>query len=294
MLKDIKTLLIAVDLKSDNSAFFQRTIKFINFLGASVILLHVEEDLPLYSYFQDLDSESEENVEEQLQDAVKKFSDSNVTVINSICEKGRPYSVICEMADKLDVDAVVISAGENFKEKKLLGSTADKVIRMSNKNVVLMNQFQEKYSNTVICAYDFSPSSESAFKLSKEFADVSQRSLTVLHVINKVYFSSTVQASNSRIDHFAKIEKIEAAAEKRLKESVTSLIDDTSGLEFLINQGIPAVQICSTVKKHNADWLFIGASGHNKFLQMLMGSTVEDVYRTATTNIFIIKNINGS
>ena len=288
---NIKTLLVAVDLLADNKAFLQKTFRFVNFIKCSVILIYVKEEMHLYDYFTHTETVGDDELELRLKNVKGKFKENGINVVDAIFTKGRPHKVICENADKLDVNAVLLSTGENFHEKRLIGNTADKIIRMANQNIILINQFKETYSNKVVCAYDFSESSKFALKLSKEFSDLSQRKLSVLHVINKIYFSSAVYGSNhSRHDHLAKIEKVETAAGHRLEESAASVLENIDEIDFIVQQGIPAVQICGTVKKQHADWLFLGASGHNSFVKMFMGSTVEEVYRTAATNIFILKN----
>ena len=290
MLDSINTLLVAVDLQADNKAFLQKTFRFVSFLKCSVILISVKEELPQYSYFSDSEKVSDEELQKRLNRLSSKFKENGIEVVDSLLEKGRPHRVIADKADSLSVSAILLSAGANFEEKRLIGNTADKIIRMANQHIILINQLKESQSNKVVCAFDFSKTSENTLELSKKFADLSQRSLSVMHVINKVYFSSSIGGANARLDHFSKIEKIEASAANRLKEAADSVLDGSGNTEFIIQQGIPAVQICSTVKKQNADWLFIGASGHNMFVKMFMGSTVEEVYRTAFTNIFIYKN----
>ena len=293
MTAGLKTLLIAVDLQRDRDEYLTKVRELAKTVGANVSLVFVEEELPLLPYFSSEEKEDPEFLKTKMADLKNSLEAEGIEVSGTHIKSGIPHRVICELGAELAVSAIVIGLGINFPEKKSIGSVAEKVIRKSEQHVLVIND-DSRICGNVLCAYDFSPCSLASVKLAERLSVSFRHNLSLLHVINKIYFSSSPSSStNSKLGYYEKIEKIEHMAAQGVKESVEGTIENVSGIEILIKQGIPSLQICKSIIEEKIDWLVIGASGHNAFVHLFLGSTVEDVIRKGTCNIFVYKKAIG-
>jgi len=83
---------------------------------------------------EDLEDEFTERAEALLETSTESFDDLDLT---TAVEVGAPYSVILEYADDHDVDLIVMGThGRTGVERYLLGSVAEKVVRLADQPVV--------------------------------------------------------------------------------------------------------------------------------------------------------------
>jgi nucleotide-binding universal stress UspA family protein len=176
-------------------------------------------------------------------------------VANEICERART------------TDLVVIGhrgVHERFSTG-LLGGTAESVTRKSPRPV-FVSPMQFRPITHPLLAYDGSQRASAALHSASEFCATLALPLTVLSVTTR-----------------------EANAEKVLDEARRYL--DSYGLQstFLALTGHPHQRIVACICERNHDLLFIGAYGHSRIIEMVLGSTTEYVLRNTSCPVFLTR-----
>jgi nucleotide-binding universal stress UspA family protein len=77
--------------------------------------------------------------------------------------------------------------------------------------------------------------------------------------------------------------------ERTLAEARTYFENYTPKAEFKLLQGHANEEIVKFLKEHDADLLFIGAYGHSRIIEMVLGSTTEYVLRNSPCPVFLAR-----
>jgi nucleotide-binding universal stress UspA family protein len=174
-------------------------------------------------------------------------------VANQLCERAR------------SVDLVMIGhrgVNERFSTG-LLGSTAESVARKCPRPLFISPmQFSE--IKKPVLAYDGSERASRAMRAAAEFANGIGVPLTVVTV--------------------ARDPKL---GERTLAEARAYFEPYTPKADFKLLQGHANEEIVKFLKELDADLLFIGAYGHSRIIEMVLGSTTEYVLRNSPCPVFL-------
>jgi nucleotide-binding universal stress UspA family protein len=142
---DFNTLIVPVDFSENSKAAFVQAIGLVSGDNPVVILLHViDPALPEFAESHDLGSREEiaQRMRKRAERLLEEYTDvcPDEIELDSIISEGRPFLEILQKADDFAVDAIVMSKiGRRGKVEELLfGSTAEKVLRGSNKPVLVL------------------------------------------------------------------------------------------------------------------------------------------------------------
>jgi nucleotide-binding universal stress UspA family protein len=175
-------------------------------------------------------------------------------VANEICERART------------TDLVVIGhrgVNEQFSTG-LLGGTAESITRKSPRPV-FMTPMQFQPINKPLLAYDGSSRASTVMHSAAEFCSALHLSLTVLTVSHR-----------------------EKSGEEKLLEEARHYLNLYDLKPTLLSVTGHAYQrIIEYLKEQGHDLLFIGAYGHSRIIEMVLGSTTEYVLRNASCPVFL-------
>jgi nucleotide-binding universal stress UspA family protein len=276
----IKTILVGLDGSEHARAAARYALWLGQRLGATVVGLHVVDIVSIEgSFFHDISgslgfepyldfsSKMREVLHERGKGLLQEFSDkaaqSGVTA-DTVLTMGVVANEIAEQAKTADL-VVIGHRGVNEKfSTGLLGSTAESVTRKCPKPVFVCTLDFQECSNPVL-AYDGSQRAAAAMQSAAEFCTTLRLPLTVLTV-----------------------HKDEAAGRKVLDEAETYLRSYELRTAFALQQtGNAPERIANFIKEHHHDLLFIGAYGHSRIIEMVLGSTTEYVLRNTPCPVFL-------
>lgn len=184
---------------------------------------------------------------------------------------GKVSTVIVEEAQEADL-ILMAKKGEHFhlKEGGLLGSVAESVTRNSGKPVLVTPEtFMEIESMAV--AYDGSASAEKALNLSLDLSEKAAWPLTAVMI---------TPDSNKAADLIA---RIEAANQKDPDEP------PIADCETIILSGKESDAIIGFINEGAVELMVMGAYGHNRLRQLILGSTTSQVLRKSSIPILLIR-----
>jgi nucleotide-binding universal stress UspA family protein len=176
-------------------------------------------------------------------------------VANEICEQARTADLV-----------VVGHRGVNERfSTGLLGGTTESVTRKCPKPV-LVSPIEFRPVRRPLLAYDGSQRAAAAMHEAAELAAALGLPLTVLHV-----------------------GKDDTAAERVIDEARRYLATHRVDAEFVNLPGYANETILATMSAGDHDLLVIGAYGHSRIIEMVLGSTTEYVLRNATAPVFLCR-----
>ena len=179
---------------------------------------------------------------------------------------GKIDETIIEEAQNTDL-ILMAKKGEHFhlKEGGLLGSVAQSVIRHSGKPVMITpDRFQEIESMGI--AYDGSPSAKKALNLSLELSKQTAWALTAV-IINSI--EEKASALRAQVEEVAETQETDC--------------------EVIIMPGKESDEIINYIKEGAVELIVMGAYGHNRLRELLLGSTTSHIISKSTIPVLLTR-----
>jgi nucleotide-binding universal stress UspA family protein len=295
-------VLIATSLTKASDQIVRNGVRIARAAGAKVHLVHAFDLTMLYSgaamgggaYLPEMIEGESAGHRERLQDQAWRLGIQRQELGGLTALEGAPHRVLVETAARTGASLIVMGAAESWgRLSKLLGSTADRVVRAAACPVLALRGELELPPRRVLIAVDLSPAS----------GDAMLRGLEVLAAIG---------AGPSRRPRAA----VEAlyVAESPLLDAVLPAVDppwveamaaeDAKDLERFIAAHLPEPgwQVSGQVRSARAadseilgrcaeatpDLVVLGTHGRSGFERFLVGSVAESVMRHAQASVLII------
>ena len=278
----IKTILIPVDGSANSATAVDYGIYIAPKLDASLSGLHVIDiyliqgpmmtdvsatvGMPPYDGFFEA---VETSLKEKADYVLKNFEDRCRAAGVACGTKkniGKISDTIIEEAEGADL-ILMAKKGEHFhlKEGGLIGSVAEVVIRHSGKPVmVIPESFREIESMGL--AYDGSAPARKALKLSLNISEKAKWPITVLIISADAAKAADLSA------------QVEDMAQKGLADC-----------EVIISAGREADEILKFIAEGPVELMVMGAYGHNRLRELLLGSTTSQIIRKSPIPVLLIR-----
>jgi nucleotide-binding universal stress UspA family protein len=276
----IKKILIGIDT-SDHARTAQAYAFYLaRRMGAALIGLHVVDIVSIEgSFFHDISgslglepyldfsSKMREVLTARGKTVLEQFSTAarhEDVQIETVLDMGIVANQICERAKSADL-VMIGHRGVNERfSTGLLGSTAESVARKCPRPVFI-SPMQFREIGSPVLAYDGSERACKAMKSAADFASDLGVPLTVITV-----------ARDAKL------------GERTLAEARSYLASyPAAKAEFKLISGHAHEEIIKFLKEKDSDLLFIGAYGHSRIIEMVLGSNTEYVLRNAPCPVFL-------
>jgi nucleotide-binding universal stress UspA family protein len=276
----IKNILVALDGSEHARAALRYALWLAEHFHAQLSGLHVIDVVSVEGpFFQDISGalgfEPYFDVAGRVREALQERGQQLLEEFAVACqERGIPCEAHCttgiianEICEHARVADLVVIGHRGVNEKfstGLLGGTAESVARKSPRPV-FVSPMQFNPIRRPLLAYDGSQRASAALQSAAEFCAVTDLPLSILHVKPR-----------------------EGADEGRILDEARHYLG-SYGIQptFLSLSGYPYEQIVACVKEQGHDLLFIGAYGHSRIIEMVLGSTTEYVLRNTPCPVFL-------
>ena len=275
----IKKILIGID-SSEHSRTAQAYAFYIaRKLDAALIGLHVVDIVSIEgSFFHDISgslglepyldfsSKMREVLTQRgkmVLDAFAEAAGREGVAVETLLDMGIVANQICERAKSADL-VMIGHRGVNERfSTGLLGSTAESVARKCPRPLVISpHNFRE--TRRPVLAYDGSERASRAMRAAADFCAGFGLPLTVITVARDPKLGErTLEEARKYFEHF------------------------TPRAEFHLLSGHANEEIIRFITEQDADCLFIGAYGHRRIIEMVLGSTTEYVLRKTSCPVFM-------
>lgn len=277
----IKHVLVALDGSGYSRSALDQALWLAPKLGARVTGLHVIDIVSIEGSFMhdisgslgfepylDFSSKMREVLEQRgkamLDDFSARAADASVES-ETLLDVGVIANKICERARTADL-VVIGNRGVNERfTSGLLGGTTESVTRKCEKPLLVCPVVPAGVKKPLL-AYDGSPRSASAMQTAAELCVSLELPLAVSYVARD-----------------------DAGASRVLEEAKHYLSSYPLDVTYTTLEGHAPEQIVATLKNDGHDLLFIGAFGHSRIVEMVLGSTTEFVLRNAPCPVLLCR-----
>jgi nucleotide-binding universal stress UspA family protein len=275
----IKKLLLGIDTSEHSRNAQAYAFHIAHRLGASLIGLHVVDIVSIEgSFFHDISgslglepyldfsSKMREVLTTRGRQALDEFAAAarreNLQV-ETVLDMGIVANQICDRARSADL-VMIGHRGVNERfSSGLLGSTAEAVARKCPRPLFI-SPMKFREIRRVVLAYDGSERASHAMRAAAEFGSSLGIPIAVVTV--------------------ARDPKL---GERTMEEARKYFEPYSPPAEFKMLQGHANEEIIKFIKEYQADLLFIGAYGHSRIIEMVLGSTTEYVLRNSSCPVFL-------
>lgn len=313
----LQKILCPVDL-SESSML---ALRFANAIAgrykSALTILHVLEnphlDIPgaetgAFSFGEAMNLYKEERQEQIIETLRRKGNP--VSNLDIIFTEGSPYKEIVDTAKELKVDMIIMSAFTDGTYGSLIGSTTERVIRLSPCPVLtirtdLGSKYREKIaemndlmdtrpevSRKILLPIDFSEHSMLAKKYAFSIALEYKAEILALHIIENVAelsFLTGVEMPgySAATIYYNDLHKL---AQRRIKEICNEASTKGISIKERIIYGNPRHEILNVAKSESVDMIVIGTHGRRGFSRFIHGSVAEAVIRHSPCSVLSVKH----
>jgi nucleotide-binding universal stress UspA family protein len=217
--------------------------------------------------------------------------------VESVILVGDPASEIVDYAQKEDVSLIVMSThGHSGIMRWALGSVADRVLRGTEKPLVLVRAKQVNPDTITSCTFDKilvtldgSMESEAVIPYIEGLAYGVEATVVLLHVIEPSYRFHA--AGGFRYEGYSQKKKksMKAFYDNYLDGIAASLTHKEIDVTYEVRFGEVAEVIVNYADETNIDFIAMSTHGSSGIKRWALGSTADKVLQTGKTSLFLIK-----
>lgn len=209
----------------------------------------------------------EDSLKERLDDVAAEYVDERF-LNPGIIGIGNPAHAITESS--MDYDLVIMSThGRTGFKRFLLGSVAEKVLRMSNVPVLVVeDQTHFTPMQRILVTTDFSDNAKAAYPVARAFAEASGADIELFHAVMYDNFDSLAKAESTYDMRKENLERIGLEHFSALAGNVyvNVVMTNRSAHEAILNQTqkeLYNLVVMSTIGRTGLDYLMLGSTTSN-------------------------------
>jgi nucleotide-binding universal stress UspA family protein len=295
----IGRILVPLDFSAASMQALDYAVELAKQFRAAIHLVHVHppdeaSSVPGAAHLLLQSAEAIERLNEELtgihRKRVEPFCPENCHV-----RGGQPYQEIIALAREIDADLIVLSThGHSGLKHLLLGSTAERVVRLAPCPVLVVRKRKQKSKakreafaiRTILVPVDFSECSLAGLEYAAFLARTLHATLRLFHVTYPYVDYVFVDRAGARL----------SALQDAVQESARQHMDALKQMESLhglslqseIRPGHAIEEICRAAAQPEIDLIVTSTHGRTGFEHALIGSVAEHVVRYAGCPILVV------
>jgi nucleotide-binding universal stress UspA family protein len=297
---ELKSILCPVDLSELSILPLRNAAAVATWYGAQVTALHI---VPTFDAMEVHPGElfdpvrivypvRREEILEQLRHTVTTagIAPDQVTLA---AEEGEPVATIVDQSVARKSDLVVMGThGRSGLDGVLLGSVTERVLRKASCPVLTVPPHMPGATMqvrlfSIVCAVDFSAASLQAVGFALDVARRAHARVTLLHVIE--WLAEHQPPDYVELDVSALRHSLTRHADERLHALITQEAPVEGGVTTRVVVGRAHRKILEVAEEDNASLIVMGAQGRGGIALALLGSTTDQVIRTAACPVLTVR-----
>ncbi|MBL8905930.1 MAG: universal stress protein [Rhizobiales bacterium] len=290
-MEKLKVIVVAVDLETQSDAPLARAAQLAAAHAAWLVVVHVIEGtaqsasgLPSGGST-DLNDRIKRHARDTIDSLV--FEHGRTRRTDVVVEFGVPHDSIRHLAESRSADLIVIGPGNpRSLGERMLGSTADRVIRTVPAPVLVVKKQPAKAYGRVAVAVDFSPQSAAALKEVRRLAP--QAKLRLIHAVDipATFQQAMLRTGTSQAEIATFLSARRDSARQELSAFMDGLIDAGEASTLFLD-GEPGRALVRFSTEQEFDLFAMGPHGRGLVRQALLGSVTQRVLSEAGCDVLI-------
>lgn len=288
----IRTIIAALSLEPDSEPVADRALQLAAQHGARLILVHVLENIIDDAALTTIGATSPLSaLQQEAQDCIQQKIDASgpQNAVDIVMGNGAPYAIIHELVEREQADLLVIGPGKpQTVRERLFGSTADRLLRLSQCPVLMVRNGDTAPYKRISVAVDFSALAAAAFRAATEIGE--SAAIDVVHVVDiPLQFEQAMLKAGTPRAEIASYRRAKArAAHKQLEDFVAGQNHISHSVRVQIVHGSPADSLVAISATGRTDLLALGLQGQNIMIRALLGSVAQRVLQAASCDVLAI------
>jgi universal stress protein A len=146
----------------------------------------------------------------------------------------------------------------------------------------------------ILFATDFSENSAKARQCAVDYAKAFEADLCIIHVINSSSIGYPSLERGVPVDIRSALETIQESVDKALQLLSAECSTSLPKVEVLSRIGVPAYEIVRFARENSVSLIVMGTHGWTGFKHLILGSTAENVVRTADCPVLTVRSSKGA
>ncbi|MFH0823150.1 MAG: universal stress protein [Pseudomonadota bacterium] len=146
----------------------------------------------------------------------------------------------------------------------------------------------------ILLATDFSENSTAARECAADYARAFDAELLILHVVDPSPLGCPIFHDRVPVDMAELQKNIEAGAQQELDSVAADCASDLRSVRAFYRTGKPAHEIVAFADEELIDLIVMGTHGWTGFKHIILGSTAENVVRSANCPVLTVRSANGA
>ena len=228
--------------------------------------------------------DEERRMGDLLEEQVARVGVSSDEAAGHVVRRGVPHRVLGDLATELGAGLIVVGATTGGAFHRLLGSTADRVLRRAACPVLIVRGELAMPPVRILCPVDLSPLAADAFRTGIErIGDLPGciPEIEALFVLSPIQRQVSPQFTPEQVDRFAGDE---------LERFVTAHAGDAARgrVQCHVRVGMAREEILAEITERKPDLVVLGTHGLGGFDRLVIGSIATDVVREAPCSLLVV------
>lgn len=290
----LQRVLAPTDLSAPARHSAERAALVARDAGAALRLVHVISD-PVVARLRRLLEETPDDVEVRL----RRKLDEDVTRLGEHIMQAYGVSApaavvtapliegILGHAAAMRADLLVLGArGAGFMRHMMLGSTAERLIRKSDRPLLVVRQPPHERYQRALVAVDFSPLSLAAFETARAVAP--QADIVLLHAYDVPYedWMRSAEVREEVLQHYRR------SARRRALQEMQDFIEAaglaSADVPTVVLAGDPTACILEQEQELDCDLVVVGKQGETVADEFLLGSVTKHILQQSQSDVLIV------
>lgn len=258
------------------------------FVGADTILVHGVYVPPPPTFSVASTTGREQFIETARRGAEERLAGLVASLQNAtargVVRVGEPAATLTSAAQEFAADLIVVGdRGERTGIARLLGGTADRVLRTASSPVLLARGLAPRPPRHVVVALDDSPVAGAVVNWARVLCERFRATVTVLHVLSPALLG-TLGPAPGRGGRRA----LRGAADQWLSTHANQLRAAGLTVTTTTVHGEPSARILAVAKRAKADVIVVGRRLAWRAGRAVFGSIADRVVRSAPTSVLVV------
>jgi len=289
----LERVLAATDLSAPARHAAERAALVAKDSGATLCLVHVIND-PALGRLSRLLAESGDDVEPRIRQTIDRdvarlgehLAQAYGVTAQADVVSDAVIAGILGHAAASRADLLVLGArGASFMRHLMLGSTAERLIRKSDRPLLVVKQPPHERYRRALVAVDFSRSSLATLALARAVAP--QADLVLLHAYDVPFeeWMRTADVREDALQHYQVVARHRALADMQVFLQSSGL--NPADVATVILKGDPTLRIIEQEQELDCDLIAVGKQGETMTEKFLLGSVTKHVLQQSQSDVLI-------
>jgi nucleotide-binding universal stress UspA family protein len=280
---NIKHILVATDLSDRAERAFERGARLGRERAATVDLLHVVEG----GLLAQVQERRRALADEYLRAWFAGLPEAQRSGVRLNVETGDPFAVILEQAVERKADLVVLGEpGKRGLKELFVGTTAERVVRHSDRPVLIVKQRASDAYRRVLVAVDFSEGASRAFDAACEVAPGAEFLAVYAWQVPAVGLA-TRQAAEKAVEEENAL--LRRRIERQARDHLVALASPPRAPRIEMTEGNPFFVIREAIASYQPDLLAMGTHARSGIAIARVGSLAREFLVEAPCDVLVAR-----